>query len=278
MNRNGLARFFIYLVLILGALVSLIPFVCMLARALTPHFFLETIPPMILPDLHKISGSNFADAWVSGQFAMYFWNNIFVAVTVVLGQVILSGMAAYPIAMAQFPGKKLFFAVVLGTMLIPGTMLFIPQYLLVKDLHWINTWQAQIVPMIAWGIPFNTFLLSSFFVSVPHELEESVLMDGGNRWTFFSRILLPLSKAGVSTAVIFGFIGAWDEFFWNLTVMTDESKRLLNVAIYTLQSQYSTNFGVLNAALTIVVIPSLIIFIIFQKQFIKGVIAGAVKG
>ena len=278
MANRQMMRFLTYAVIVFGSIFIILPIICMLARAFTPHFYMETIPPLILPDLHKVGLANLQFAWVQGKFSVYFWNNAFVAVTVCVGQTLLGAMIAYPLALANFPGKKALFAVVLTTMLIPGTTLFIPQYLLVRDLHWINTWQAQIVPMIAWGVPFNAFLLMSFFVSVPREIEESVMIDGGNRWTFFTRILLPISTAAISTAIIFGFLGAWDEFFWNLTIMSDEGKRLLNVAIYSFQSQFDTDLGVLNAALSLVVIPSLIVFIVFQKRFVKGVTAGAVKG
>jgi multiple sugar transport system permease protein len=163
-------------------------------------------------------------------------------------------------------------------MMVPTMMLIIPQFLLTKQLDLLNKLNGLVLVYSAGAMAFNMFLLRGFFESLPRELEESALIDGANHFVIFTRIMIPLAKPALSTVAVFSFLGAWDEYIWALTVLTDVEKRTLPVAIANFRGVHSTDWGLIFAASLTAVIPTLVIFVLFQRFFVQGITTGAVKG
>jgi len=191
--------------------------------------------------------------------------------------VFISSLMAYAFSRMQFPGKEVFFYILLLGMMIPPVMLIIPQFVIAKNLHLLDSLWGLIVVYVSVTLSMQTFLLRSFFETIPRELEEAVLVDGGTRWDIFRKIILPLSKPGLAVVAIFTFLYAWDEFPWAHVAIREGSRRTLPVAIALFQSQYLTQWGLLFAATTVASIPVIIVFVIFQRYFIQGVVTSGLK-
>jgi multiple sugar transport system permease protein len=241
------------------------------ANAYTPEFPLKFIPDD--PTL-----KNFDTAFNSRNFGTALLNSARVAVATSALVTILTAMMAYAFARFEFFGKNLIYYVVLAMMMVPTMMLIIPQFLLAKRLDLLNSLNGLVLAYSAGSMAFNMFLLRGFFESLPRELEESALIDGANHFVIFTRIMIPLAKPALSTVAIFSFLGAWDEYIWALTVLTDVQKRTLPIAIANFRGVHSTDWGLIFAASLTAVIPTLVIFIVFQRYFVQGITTGAVKG
>ncbi|MEQ6358325.1 carbohydrate ABC transporter permease [Thermoanaerobacter thermohydrosulfuricus] len=191
----------------------------------------------------------------------------------------ISTLSAYGFARFNFPGKNLIFNIYLFTMMVPGVLNIVAQYTVINGMHLVDTYTGLLLLYVGGGIAGNTFFLKGFFEQIPRELEESIIIDGGSRWTIYRHIILPLSKPALATFAIFAFSGTWDEFFTALTLIKTPIKRTLPIAIRMFQGQFATKWGLVFAASLIAVIPIILIFIIFQKYFIRGGIQeGALKG
>ena len=178
----------------------------------------------------------------------------------------------------DFPGKGLLFGLMLLGLMVPTIMLLIPQFLLAKKLMLLNSLWGLIVFYAGGNLALNTFLLRSFFRDIPRELEEAMVVDGAGPWIRYRRLILPLSRPALATVGIFTFLASWDEFTWALTIISDPSKRTLPIAIALFQGQHATSWGLVFAASVIAVLPVILIFITFQRQFVSGLAAGALKG
>jgi len=258
-----------------GAVVLVLPFAYMLATSFKPNALVLQIPVRFLPD-HP-STLNYTDAWTSNEFGHYFLNSVFVAIVTTAAAVLLSAMMAYPLARFRFPGRSLAFGLILVGLMVPGMMMLIPQFLLAKQLMLLNSLWGLIVFYTGANLALNTFLLRSFFMGIPHELEEAMVVDGGGPWTRFWRLILPLSRPALAVVAIFTFLASWDEFTWALTIINDPSKYTLPIAIALFQGQHTTSWGLVFAASVIAIGPVILIFAIFQRQFVAGITTGAVK-
>lgn len=222
---------------------------------------------------------NYSEAWSKNNFQRYFLNSLFVATSTTVFALFFSSMTAYAFARFQFPLKEFLFKLFLFTMMVPGVLNIIPQYTVIKSLGLVNTYSGLLLLYVGAGIAGNTFFLRGFFERIPRELEESMVIDGGGRWTIYRHIYLPLSKPALATLGIFTFSGAWDEFFVALTLIKSEEKRTLPIALQLFQGQHATEWGLFFAASIIAILPIILIFIIFQKQFVQSTTGeGAVKG
>jgi multiple sugar transport system permease protein len=186
-------------------------------------------------------------------------------------------MLAYAFARWDFPGRSVLFYAMLGTMMVPALVLIIPQFVLAKNLHLLNSRWGLVVVYSA-GTAFNMFLLRGFFEEIPQDLFDAALIDGAGPFATFWRIALPLARPALAAVAIFSFLGAWDEFTWALTAINDEKLYTLPIALRLFQQQHGTEWGLVFAASAVAVVPTIAVFVIFQRQFIKGVMSGAVKG
>jgi multiple sugar transport system permease protein len=266
----------IYLILTLGAVVMVFPFLWMISSALKPNLFFIEYPPELIPANPSLA--NFIQAWTANNFQGYFLNSAFVASFSTLFAVLFSSMAAYAFARFKFPGKEVVFLTFLGVMMVPSIIAIVPQFLLMKFLNLRNSLPGLVLIYTATGLTLNMFLLRGFFEQLPHELEEAVLIDGGSYLTVFINIILPLSTPALATVGIFSFMGFWDEFVMALTFIDEPAKRTLPIAIALFQGQHGTQWGLVFAASLIALIPSLIFFFSMQRYFVGGLTTGAFKG
>ncbi|MEJ2292891.1 MAG: carbohydrate ABC transporter permease [Deinococcales bacterium] len=262
-------------VLTVGVVVLLLPFVYMLLTSFKPNAVVLEIPLQFFP--RHPTTANYVDAWTSNQFARYFLNSVIVAVVTTTAALLLSSMMAYAFARFRFPGRGLLFGLILIALMVPTMMMLIPQFLLARHLLLLNSLWGLIVFYTGGNLGFNTFLLRSFFQDIPVELEEAMIVDGASSWTRYWRLILPLSRPALATAAIFTVLASWDEFTWALTIINDPSRYTLPIAIALFQGQHSTSWGLVFAASVIAIAPVLVIFAIFQRQFVAGIASGAVK-
>ena len=270
------SRALTYLLLLAGLAIVVVPFLFMVSTSLKPQAYTFEYPPRLLP--REVTLNNYVQALDKDRFALYFANSFFVAVSSTALTVLISSLLAYAFARMEFPGKEpIFYAFLVGTM-IPPVMLIIPQFLIAKWLHLLNSLWGLILVYIAMNLPMQTFLLRGFFEDIPQELEDAVLIDGGSRWTIFWRIVLPLSRPGLAVVVIFTFLYSWDEFPWAHVAIKETSRRTLPIAIALFQNQHLTQWGQVFAASIVALVPVITVFVIFQRHFIRGIATSGLKG
>lgn len=271
-----ISRVPVYLLLLVGGVLTMAPFVMMISTSLKPRAFVLETPPQVIPE--DPTFGNYTQVWASEGFGRYFFNSTYVSVISVLGILLLGSMMAYALARFEFPGKKIVYWMLLLALMIPGMMLIIPQFILAQDVGVVDSHLGLILFYVAGQLAFTTFLLHSFFSGIPKELEEAMYIDGANAWTVYWRLILPLSRPALATAGIFTFLATWDEFIWALTIISDSSLRTLPMAIALFRGQHATEWGLIFAASVIAVTPVIVVFITFQRYFVAGVTEGAVKG
>ncbi|HTZ42316.1 MAG TPA: carbohydrate ABC transporter permease [Jatrophihabitans sp.] len=265
-----------YLVLTVGAVIMVLPFAYMVSTSFKSQTYVLTIPPQFIP--HPATVRNYSDAWTTDDFARYFVNSLVVAVASTALSLLLSSMMAYAFARFRFPGREILFKLLLLGLMVPPIMLIIPQFILAKYFHLIDSIAGLVLFYVGFSLSLNTFLLRGFFQAIPAELEQAMQVDGAGAFVRYYRLILPLAKPALATATIFTFLGAWDEFSWALTIINTPSKRTLPIAIALFQGQNSTLWGLVFAASIIAVVPVIVVFLLFQRYFVQGLTAGAVKG
>lgn len=273
--RKPFRRALTYLALSLGAAVTTLPLIFMVSTALKGHVYIIESPPHFFPSHPTLQ--NFVDAWSFNNFGLFFTNSLIVAVSTTILSVLLAAMMAYAFARFSFAGKNLLFYSLLLTLMIPTLMLIIPQFLLAKTLGLLDSRQGLVFVYIATSLALNTYLLRAFFETLPRELEEAVEVDGGGPFVVFTRIVLPLSTPALATVAIFTFLFAWDEFPWAVTAINSEANQTLPMAIALFQTAHQTQWGLVFAASLIAIVPVILVFIVFQRYFVRGLTAGAVK-
>jgi ABC-type glycerol-3-phosphate transport system permease component len=269
---NGVVLF----LLIAGAFLALAPLLYMLGTSLKGTVYIPENPPQFIPENPTLSA--FQLAFTSRNFGGAVLNSLLVATLAMCMSVALSSTMAYAFSRLKFPGKRVIFVILLVMLMVPGTTFLIPQFLMARTLGLRNSLPGLALIYAAGGLAFNTFLLRGFFESLPRELEESALMDGANQLTIFLRVIVPLSAPALSTVAVFSFLGAWDEFILALNLLSEQALRTLPIAVNNFKGTHQSNWSLIFAASLVQVVPSLLIFIVFQRFFVQGITAGAVKG
>ena len=266
----------LYVVLILLALMMIIPFIWMLGTSLKTQEYILKTPPQIIPDpVNFASYSDLVDLMPVGRM---FMNSLLVALVGTAGQVLVSAMAAYAFARMQWRGRNMFFMLYLATMMVPSQVTLIPQFILIRQLGWVNSYQGLILPGIFSA--FGTFLLRQFFLGLPRELEEAAVIDGANHLTIFWRIILPLSKPALGTLSVFSFMALWNSYLWPLFVARQELYMTLPVGLAALQGgpRALTQWNLVMGGAVITVLPILTVYLFAQKAFVQGVNMSGIKG
>jgi len=267
---------FRYAVLIVGAFVMITPFLYMVSTSFQTQTFVLSTPPQFIP--MPATTKNYQVALGTQNFALYFANSLIVAVISTAGSVLLSSMMAFAFARFRFPGREFLFRLLLAGLTIPAVMLLIPQFILAKNLQMLDSLGGLIFFYIAGSLALNTFLLRGFLASIPMELDQAMQVDGANAWTRYWRLALPLARPAIAIAIIFTFLNSWDEYPIALTMISGTDHATLPLAIANFQGQYATQWGVVFAASLIAVVPVIVVFLVFQRYFVQGLTAGAVKG
>lgn len=273
-ERNG--KIIIYIVLVLVSLLLLAPLIWMLSTSLKPMSEIVRFPPTIFPE--TVVWRNYLDTIQAFPFFKYMSNTLFITFFVVLGNVLSNSFIAYGFAKIEFPGKKFLFALVLATMMVPGFVTMIPQYILFTRIGWVGTYLPLIVPAF-FGSAFNIFLLRQFYLAINNELIEAAQIDGANHLYIWSRLMIPLTKPALITVGIMSFNGAFNDFLGPLLYITEEDMYTLQIGLQSFSNQSTTQWNYLMAGATLVLIPSILLFFFAQKYFIEGMdLTGGSKG
>ena len=220
---------------------------------------------------------NYPDAWQRGNFGTRFVNSAVITLVKVPVGLLLSAMAAYALARVTVPAKKLMLLLVLFGTMIPFQVMLAPLFTLVNDFGLLNTRLGLMLPYIAFGVPYQVFVLHGFFKEVPKELSEAAIVDGASHFTIFRRIFLPISLPVLAALLILDFVSTWNEFAMALVILQDNSAWTLPLGLMSFQSQFQSDYGQLNAAIVMTVLPATIIYLIFQRYFVSGLTSGAIK-
>ncbi|MEH2167141.1 MAG: carbohydrate ABC transporter permease [Nostoc sp.] len=257
-------------ILLLGAFIVLLPlFVVFLTSFAPTAASLENL------DKNNWSLANYRVAWQQGKFLLAFANSTLVAIAVTAFQIVTSALAGYALARLKFRGRQVLLLVVLATLVIPFQLLVIPIFLVLKWGHLINTYWALILPTAVSG--FGIFLLRQYFQTIPVELEEAAAIDGANRLQILWRVMLPLARPALITLFLFTFIGEWNDLFKPLVFTTRPELRTVQLALAEFQEQFTNNWPLMMAAVTIATVPVMLLFLIGQRQFLQGIAATGIK-
>lgn len=269
-------RALLYLVLLAGGIVILLPFIWMLSASLKDESQIFASPPIWIP--HPVLWSNYPEALTLLPFGLFLRNTVIITALAMLGGIFSCAIVAYAFARLRFPGKRPLFLLVLSTMMIPFYVTMIPQFILYRNLGWINTFLPLIVPSFFGVNAFFIFLFRQFFLTIPLELEDSARIDGANTFRCFAQIILPLSKPVIGAVTIFSFIGHWNDFIGPLIFLNSMDNYTLAIGLNMLRvSQGGMRWGYLMAASFAVLLPCLILFFFFQRVFIQGVVFTGIK-
>lgn len=268
--------FVTYTLLALGLGIVIIPFWYMVTTSFKPQTFMFEMPPPLWPQPATLD--NYSAALGKDLFGLYFLNSLLVAVASTGLTVLISSLLAFAFARLDFPGREPLFYLLLLGMMIPSVMLIIPQFIVAKSLQLLDSLQGLVLVYVTMNLSIQTFLLRGFFEDIPRDLEEAALIDGGSRWTIFWRIVLPLSRPGLAVVVIFTFLYSWDEFPWAHVAIKETTRRTLPIAIALFQSEHLTEWGQVFAASIVALIPVVIVFVVFQRHFIRGISSTGLKG
>ena len=279
--KNLFKKFGIHSILIFTSLLSIFPFIWLISTSLkgsTENIF--AYPPTIIPS--EFTLSNYIGVWHKVDFVAYFMNSMIVAGATVFLNLLLSALAAYPLARMEFAGKKFSFFAVLATIMIPFQAIMLPVYLITLKLNMvdsINNFMGYLGLILPFAVnAFGIFLMRQAFLTIPKEMEEAAIVDGCNIVQMFFKVLLPMVKPSLAVLAIFTFIGSWGEFLWPSIVLTKESMYTLPVGVNNLQGMFSSNWRFIAAGSILSTVPIVVFFLFMQKYFISGENEGAVKG
>ncbi len=279
MNKNVLIIVRM-VVMIAIAGIALFPIYWMVMSSFRTHeeiFKYTTLSPeLFLPVRWTLQ--NYKDIFLdpSKPFGRYMLNTLFVAVLVTAGGLVVNAMAAFAFAKLRFPFKKVLLTIFMSSLVIPYEVIMIPQYLLMRDLNWINTFTALIVPQIVWV--FGIFMLIQFFSDIPRDILDAGRMDGAGWLRIFGKIVLHTAIPAMITLGIMTFLNQWDSFLWPLVVINEEKKQVIQVAISSFQSLRNISWGKIMAATSISSVPILVVFLFLQRYYVQGITMSGVKG
>lgn len=266
----------VYAVLIGYTVISIYPILWMLFMSLKTN-------PEVHTNLFGLPQSwvwsHYVHVLTTTRVPRYIFNSAWISMVTVIGVLLLSLPMGFAFGQLKFKGSYLLFMLLLAGIMIPGQTTILPLFLQMKRFNLLDSPLAMIIPYIAAGLPFATFLLRGFFRSLPSELADAAVVDGASTFQVFWHVMMPLTRPAISTLVIFYFMWTWNEFLWAMLVMNREIFKTITVGIYTsYQNQYMFDWPLMSTGLVIVTAPVIVIYLIFQKQFIEGLTAGALKG
>ncbi len=269
-----LVRTLQYAVLIFFALVCLVPFFWVIASSLKSNRELA-INTLGLPMNYQ--WDNYSDAWTRGRFGKYFMNSVIVSLPTVIGSVLLAALGGYGFARFKVRGGQFLFYLFLLGLMVPFQSIMIPLFYILRDFKMLGTYWAFIIPSIALGLPFGIFFMRAFFIRMPQELAEAAKIDGASELQVFWRIMLPLATPGITSLAVFSFMGAWNSFLLPLIYLQKDELRPLVLGLMFFRGRFTTNIPLTMAGTMIVMLPIVLVYILFQRKFIQGMTAGAVK-
>ncbi len=262
--------------MVIGIIVAM-PIIIAFFMSFTPlSEIVGRADPRIIPASWTLE--NYGTAWTATPFGRFMINSFVQTGVITIGQVVFSILAGYAFAMFEFKGKNALFALVIGSLIVPFELTFIPNFLLISDLGWANTYQGLTIPFLASA--FGVFMMRQFFLSLPRDLYEAAKIDGASDWFYLWRVVVPLSKGAIAAFTIFAFLSAWNQYLWPLVITNEETMRTAQIGIrfFLSNQERNTDWGAIMAATVIVMIPTLVVFLVAQKQLVKGISMSGLKG
>lgn len=267
-------KWWLYAMLTAGVIAMITPFIWMILGSFKTDAEIRRAPLNFLPENPTLD--NYTHLFGRLDFATFFTNSVIVAVFVTLGNIIFSSMVGYALAKLDFAGKRLLFGLVLGTLMVPGVVTFVPLFVLTSNLGLVNSYPGLILPFLI--TPLGVFLMRQFIMSLPDDIIEAARIDGASEWGIFLRVIMPLCGPAVAVLTILTFLGSWNNFLWPLVVATSEEKYTLPVALalYSV-GQNAAQYGLMMAGAVVVVVPVLLVFVVLQRYFVQGIALTGIK-
>lgn len=272
--KHTLKNILLYLILVIAAIIVIFPIWSAINISLLDDNQVAQYPPQLYPT--RLSLDNFKQALQQAPLLRYLFNSMTQSTLVMLGQLFTACLAAYAFAFIDFKYRNVLFLTFLATLMIPWEATIIPNYLLIKSLKWDNTFQGLAVPFMATG--FGTFLLRQFFLKIPKELHDAAIMDGCGHLRFLTKIVIPLARPALGTLAVYSFLQTYNQYLWPLLITNDQSMRTVQIGIALLQDEERFMFNTVMAGVVFVLLPTFLLFIFSNRQLIRGLTAGAVKG
>jgi multiple sugar transport system permease protein len=269
-----LSRGLLYILLILGGLIMIVPFAWMISTSLKSGQYVLSMPPQLIPN--PATFDSYRRIFELYPIGRMLFNSLLVAGLTTVGQLITCSMAAYAFARLRFRGKNIIFLVYLATLMVPFQVTITPLFILMRIFGWINTYQGLILPGVFSA--FGTFMLRQAFMTIPTEYEEAAYIDGASPLTIFLKIILPLSRPALATLSVFAFMGSWNSFMWPLFIVREETLMTLPVGLATLQGRWLTEWNLVMAGAVITVLPMLLLYLFAQKYLVQGYVMSGLKG
>lgn len=273
-RKSKVYTWILFAMLLVVSISMLIPFFWMLSTSLKPIGEVFAYPPIWIP--RNPEWKNYSTVWKAVPFGRYMLNSFIMSSCITVLHIIVASMAAFAFARLEFPGRDRLFLLYLATLMVPGQVTMIPNFILIKLLHWTDTYQGLIIPNVFTA--FGVFLLRQFFMTIPKEYEDAARIDGASYLQIYSRIILPLSIPALSTLAVFTFVFQWNNLIWPLIVVNKENMKTLTVGLASFQGMYGTSWNLLMAAAVMGIIPSVVAFLIGQRYLIKGITLTGLKG
>lgn len=267
-------NYHIYVFLFIGAFLIIVPFIWMVLSSMKTSQEIIEIPPKFFPK--EFSLNNFLEVMTYGNLKQYFFNSVFTTLSITLGELITCILAAFAFAKLEFRGKSIIFSILIGTMMVPGEVLVIPNFVILSKLKWINTYKALILPWCT--SVFAIFFLRQYFLSIPKELYYSSKIDGCSDIRFLTKIVIPISKPAIVTIAIMKIINSWNSFMWPMIMTNSDEMRTLPTALSKFTTEVGADYHLLMALSTMIILPMVIVFIILKKYIFAGVSGSGVKG
>jgi sn-glycerol 3-phosphate transport system permease protein len=263
-----------YTLLTVLAVIVLFPIYITVVNSLLPTGDITHQPPKFFPTNPQWSA--YETAWNSGHMGTYLRNSAIVTVVITVGQVLTAILAGYAFAILDFPFKRTLFVVFLATLMVPFEVTIVTNVSTVTDFGWYDTYAGLAVPFLATG--FGAFLMRQAFLTLPHDLRDAAALDGYGHWRFLWRVAVPLARPAVAALTVFAFLAAWNQYLWPLLITKDDRLRTVQIGLKQLQQSSIDQLNVVFAGAVIAVVPLVILLLFFQKQLVRGLTAGAVKG
>lgn len=275
MKKIKRGRFIVYILLILLSIAMLFPFFWMVRSAFMTNREIMTTPIQWLPSHYDLE--NFKKAFERAPFGKYFINSAIIVLINMVGCILSSSFIAFGFSRLRFPGRKLWFALLLSTMMIPQTVLMIPQFLIWQSVGGYNTFLPLTVPCF-FGNAFNVFLVRQFYAGIPKEYDEAALVDGASYFTIYSKILVPMAKPVLCSVGVFTFMSTWNDFMGPLLYLDKENLKTVSLALQNFMGQHNSEWNLMMALSTVITLPMIAVYFMAQRYFIEGITFSGLKG
>lgn len=272
-KQERVMKLLIYTLLAIGSFIMIVPFVWMIVTSFKPLDEINTYPPSFF--IRKPTFAAYLELFRIIPMGRYFFNSLFVTSAITLANIFFCSLAGYAFAKHRFFGRDKLFLLFVGSMMIPWQVNLIPSFVLVKKFGWLNSFYGLIIPAISGA--FGIFLMRQFIMTIPDDLIDAAKIDGCSEFTIYRRVILPLIQPALASLAIFTFMAQWNNFVWPLVIIYSSKMRTIPLALSVLNGQFGTNFAMVMAGAVVATMPVLIVFVAFQKYFIKGIALTGLK-